>query len=104
MVSSNFIKHKRKGIIMNKEDFSTCMKLHRELKAKIRGRIFIEIKDGTLTVYIHDRCGVKFKRTVNITSSKVNIEVMTSKIVNDYRGYIINKFFYTGTSKIVPRG
>ena len=89
---------------MKKEDFSTCMKLHRELKTKIRGRIFVEIKDDALTVYIHDRCGVKFKRTVDAKQTKINNISLTNKIVNDYRGYIINKFFYTGTSKIVPRG
>lgn len=88
---------------MLKEEYITCMNLHKELKAKIRGRVFITIKDNTLAVYINDKKGIKFKREVKIASLTIDIKYMANKIVNDYKGFIINKFFYTGETKIVPR-
>ncbi len=84
---------------MLKEEYITCMNLHKELKSKIRGRVFINIKDNTLVIYINDKKGIKFKREIKIASLSINVKHMASKIINDYRGYIINRYFYTGTNK-----
>ena len=81
---------------MLKEEYGTCMNLHKELKAKIRGRVFIKIEDDILVVYINDKKGIKFKREVKIATLSLDIKYMANKIVNDYKGFIINKFFFTG--------
>lgn len=80
-------------IKMNKKDFFLCMDLHKILKEKIKGRIFISSYMGTLAIHINAGKGIKYYRNINEDLTRYNIERMADHIEYDYRKYIRSIFF-----------
>jgi hypothetical protein len=79
---------------MDKRDWNKCMELHKRLKNKIKGGIFISISNGTLTVHINAHRGIKYTRYINDLDYRINIDKLVDEIEYDYRKYIKSKFLY----------
>ena len=80
---------------MEKHEYLACMDLHTELKKRIKGKIFVAIRDNTFDIFIKDNTGIKYKRTVENISKEIGVNNLANRIMNDYKGYIINRFFFT---------
>ncbi len=81
---------------MEKYDFIKCMNLHRRLKKRIRGTVFIALEDGVLTININpDKWirGVRYRRNINDITNRFDVEEMAQEIEYDYVRFIKNKFF-----------
>lgn len=78
---------------MLRNEYLTCMSLHKILKEGIKGKIFIVINEGVLTIYINAGRDIKYEKNINITSGKIDIEELANKIKTDYKEFINYKFF-----------
>lgn len=78
---------------MDKKNFSLCMNLHKLLKEKIKGRIFVTFYMGTLTIHINAGKGIKYSRNLNEDLTRYNFEKMADFIEYDYRKFIREIFF-----------
>lgn len=83
---------------MKKKEYLTCMELHKKLKEKIAGNIFITIENDTLILYINSFRGVRYKYEIRCISYEVidgelNYEKIIRIIMDDYKEFIMNKFF-----------
>lgn len=79
---------------MLREEYLVCMNLHKKLKEKIKGSIFIKIENNVLSIYIDTKKKVKFKKDIYDVSSKRDIEKIAEMIEGEYRRFINNKFFH----------
>ena len=50
---------------MEKYDFITCMNLHKKLKERIKGGIFISIDNGQLSININGGRGIRYRSYIN---------------------------------------
>jgi hypothetical protein len=79
---------------MEKHDFIICMNLHKKLKEKIKGDIFICIEKGRIKVYINVGKDIKYKSLLNdIPITKSQEQEYFEHILNDYKNYINEKYF-----------
>ena len=79
---------------MLKEEYLECMNLHKKLKEKIKGSIFIKIENNILSIYIDTKKKVKYRKDIYNVSSKRDIDEIAEMIEGEYRGFINNKFFH----------
>jgi len=68
------------------------MELHKILKERIKGGIFVTISNGTLAINIRGGRGVNYTKNINDISTR--IENIADEIEYDYRKFVISKFLY----------
>lgn len=79
---------------MEKYDFITCMNLHKKLKEKIKGGIFISIVNGQLSININGGRGIRYRSYINdLPRGKEQIQTYADSIEKDYRSFINEKYF-----------
>lgn len=79
---------------MEKYDFITCMNLHKKLKERIKGGIFISIDNNQLSVNINGGKGIRYRSYINeIPKRKEQIQIYADSIERDYRAFINEKYF-----------
>lgn len=79
---------------MEKYDFITCMNLHRKLKERIKGGIFISIDNGQLSININGGREIRYRSYINdLPRGKEQIQTYADSIERDYRSFINEKYF-----------
>ena len=79
---------------MEKYDFITCMNLHKKLKERIKGGIFISIDNGQLGININGGRGIRYRSYINeLPREKEQIQKFADSIEKDYRSFINEKYF-----------
>lgn len=79
---------------MEKYDFITCMNLHKILKNRIKGGIFISIENGQLGININAGRGIRYRSYINeLPKGKEQIQTYADSIERDYRSFINEKYF-----------
>lgn len=79
---------------MEKYDFIICMNLHKKLKEKIKGDIFISIDKGQLGININAGRGIIYKKYINeLPKSKDELPTYADSIEKDYKSFINEKYF-----------
>lgn len=78
---------------MKKYDFIICMNLHKKLKEKIKGSVFIGIDNGQMSININGARGIKYRSYINELPGRNDIERYAEYIEKDYRNFINEKFF-----------
>lgn len=82
---------------MLREEYLTCLTLHKKLKERIKGRIFITIQENTLIVNINAGRGIKrhyrFKCDIKEVD-EIYVGDTAYRIERDYRKFINNRFLY----------
>lgn len=79
---------------MEKYDFITCMNLHKKLKERIKGGIFISIDNGQLSININGSRGIRYRSYINdLPRGKEQIQTYADSIERDYRSFINEKYF-----------
>lgn len=81
---------------MKEQDFLKCMSLRKRIKDKIKGRIFISLYRGTLSININSGKGIYYIKNVNNISYRIDYDEMAEEIINDYKRFILDKFFTGG--------
>lgn len=91
---------------MNKKEFDNCLKLHKMLKERIKGNIFVT-QNGHKNISVNIKAGQNIIYTYNsdnIHSYDLAFENLVDEIVHDYKKFIINKFFYESDKKLYLGG
>lgn len=85
---------------MSKFEYIACMNLHKKLKEKINGNIFISIaSDDTLFINLRTFRGLRFIFTYPdisyeiIGQNFINPDKIINKFLNDYREYLERIYF-----------
>ena len=79
---------------MEKYDFITCMNLHKKLKERIKGGIFISINNSQLSININGGRGIRYRSYINeLPRGKEQIQKYADSIERDYRSFINEKYF-----------
>lgn len=79
---------------MEKYDFITCMNLHKKLKERIKGGIFISIVNGQLSININGGREIRYRSYINdLPRGKEQIQAYADSIERDYRSFINEKYF-----------
>lgn len=78
---------------MEKYDFIKCMNLHKKLKDKIKGGIFISIESGQMAININAGKGIRYRSYINQLPGKNDIDKYADYIERDYRKFIEEKYF-----------
>lgn len=79
---------------MEKYDFIRCMNLHKKLKERIKGHIFISIDENrTLSVNIKGPHRLLYKCNIDDTSKSITEERLANEIEADYRSFVKEEFF-----------
>lgn len=86
---------------MEKYDFIRCMNLHKKLKERIKGGIFISTDRGKLYVNINAGKGIRYRSNINNIPDKNNIDKYVNAIVDDYKAFINEKYFITNYNEFI---
>ena len=78
---------------MEKHWFFMCKKLHKILKERIKGGIFISMDDGVLTVNINAGRGIRYRRNITEVPRDIDVEHLAEQITLDYKMFLNNRFF-----------
>lgn len=78
---------------MEKYDFIKCMNLHKKLKEKIKGGIFISIEQGRMSININAGRGIRYRSYINVLPNKNDINRYADSILYDYKKFINEKYF-----------
>lgn len=79
---------------MEKYDFITCMNLHKILKNRIKGGIFISVENGQLGININAGRGIRYRSYINeLPQGREQIQTYADSIERDYRTFINEKYF-----------
>ena len=83
---------------MLKHEYVTCMELHKRLKDKIIGHIFITIENDNLAVHINGGRGVRYDYVIRDISYEMfgyelNYDKIIKIILREYEEFILNRFF-----------
>ena len=78
---------------MGRDNFIISINLHKMLKNKFKGKIFITIQDGTLTVNINSGRGIFFRHTVNNIDTYLDLNKLVDDIEYEYRKFLNDVFF-----------
>lgn len=81
---------------MEKHWYYMCMDLHKKLKEKIKGGIFITMQDGILTVNINAGRGIRYRRNITEITRNIDVDKLADQLVLDYRHFLENSFFIGG--------
>ena len=81
--------NQRKEIKMLKREY---LELHKKLKERIKGRIYIGVENNEAMVNIKGFKGITYRFTINDKDCR-NTEDLANKIENRYRKFLLNKFF-----------
>ncbi len=79
--------------MLNKKEYLLCVELHKELKRRITGKIFITINEGTLIVNIIAGKNMHYTRNINDIPRMVEIDNVADEIEYGYRRYINEQYF-----------
>lgn len=83
----------RKGEKMEKYDFIRCMNLHKKLKERIKGGIFISVENGKLSININAGRGIRYRSYIEKLPEREDIQTYADSIERDYRAFINEKYF-----------
>lgn len=79
---------------MEKYDFIKCMNLHKKLKEKIKGNIFISLdKNSNFLININGPKRLMYRCNIEDMSKNASIDQIAEKIEEDYKNYILEKYF-----------
>lgn len=79
---------------MEKYDFITCMNIHKILKQRIKGGIFVSIANGQLSININAGRGIRYRCYINeLPKGKEQIQKFADSIEYDFRKFINEKYF-----------
>lgn len=78
---------------MEKYDFIKCMNLHKKLKDRIKGGIFISIDNDQMSININGSRGIKYRSFINDIPKYMDVDKYADSIEEDYRQFIYEKFF-----------
>lgn len=78
---------------MLRNEYLTCMELHKRLKGKIKGSIFIKIENGVINIFINAYRGVTYVKEFEVTED-LDIDILAQLIELEWREFIISKFFH----------
>ena len=79
---------------MEKYDFIICMNLHKILKNRIKGGIFISIDKGELGININAGGGIRYRSYINeLPKTREQLQIYANSIEKDYRAFINEKYF-----------
>ena len=79
---------------MEKHEFFKCIELHKRLKEKVKGGVFIGIKNGTMTVSISGFRRVRYTKFYNNLPDWIDYDKVADELYYDYRKFILEKFCY----------
>lgn len=79
---------------MDKQDFFKCMELHKRLKEKVKGGIFICINNGIMSINITGCRGIRFTYNINNISGWIDFNQLIDEIIWEYKKFINNVFLY----------
>lgn len=85
---------------MEKNEFFKCMQLHKLLKSRIKGNVYIIISNGTLSVNINAGRGIRYYRNINDIPYHIDFEKMVDEIIYDYKKFLNDRFFNNGGENI----
>ena len=77
---------------MEKHEFFKCIELHKRLKEKVKGGVFIGMNNGTMTVSISGFRGVRYTKFYNNLPDWIDYDKVSDEIAYDYRKFILDKF------------
>ena len=83
---------------MIRKEYLTCLEVHKRLKEKINGNIFITIKNNAMIVYINPGRGVRYKYVYECVSLEMigrdlNYDKIARIIFENYKQFIHKKYF-----------
>ena len=84
---------KEREIDMLKREFVTCINLQKNLTERIKGRIYVALRDGVFTINIDAGKGIVYKKYIKNNRWNINIKYLTDGIERDYRKFIYKRFF-----------
>lgn len=82
---------------LKKQDYVTCLELHKRLKEKVLGHVYITIDNEELTVVITGHRRLKYIHVMKDISYEMvykdlNYDKVVNIILNGYRDFILDKF------------
>lgn len=69
------------------------LNLHKILKERIKGHIFIGLKDDFMEIHVEGIRGLTYKIVLDDIYNENDIEKVADKVEKDYRKFIMKKFF-----------
>lgn len=80
---------------MEKYDFIKCMNLHKKLKDKIKGNIFISINENNIMIInINGPHRLRYRSVINDIPKDISIDKLADKIECDYKNFIMETYLY----------
>ncbi len=71
-----------------------CIEIREKLLEKIKGKIFITISDGQLSICITGFRGVRFRKYFNDVPKWLDNNKIVNDIVYEYKQFILDNFMY----------
>ena len=78
---------------MEKHWFFMCKNLHKNLKERIKGGIFVTMNEGVLSININAGRGIRYRRNITEIPWNIDITELTEQIILDYKMFLNNRFF-----------
>lgn len=78
---------------MDKNDFFKCIEIRKRLIAKVKGKVFIGITNGQMSVTINGFRGIKFISYLNDVPEWMTYEQIADEIFYLYKKFITETFF-----------
>lgn len=79
---------------MEKHEFFKCIELHKRLKEKVKGGVFIGMNNDTMTVSISGFRGIRYTKFYNNIPNWIDYDKVADELYHDYRRFILEKFCY----------
>lgn len=82
---------------MEKYDFIKCMNLHKKLKDRIKGNIFISIDEhNTMIININGPHRLRYRSNINNIPKDISVDKLVDEIESDYKKFIVEEYFTRG--------
>lgn len=79
---------------MEKYDFIKCMNLHKKLKDRIKGNIFISItENNNMIININGPHRLRYRSNINDIPKDISIDKLANEIECDYKNFITETYF-----------